>query len=42
MNRDYTESHSMNEKLVEVLRSIYTNPGEDYHLCLLFEGYDGF
>ena len=37
MNRDYTESHSMNEELVEVLRSIYTHPGEDYHLCLLFE-----
>ena len=37
VTRDYTQNHSMNADLVEVLRSIYTDPGEDYHLCLLFE-----
>ena len=37
VTRDYTQNHSINADLVEVLRSIYTDPGEDYHLCLLFE-----
>lgn len=37
LNRDYTKNHELNDELVETLRSIYTDPGENYHMCLLFE-----
>ncbi len=37
VTRDYTQNHVMNPDLIEVLRGIYTDPGDDYHLCLLFE-----
>lgn len=37
LGRDYTKGHEIREDLIEVLKEIYENPGENYHLCLLFE-----
>lgn len=36
-NRDFSVPYEMNEQVVEVIRNIYDEPQENYHMVLLFE-----
>ncbi len=36
-NRDFSVPYEMNERVVEVIRHIYDEPQENYHMVLLFE-----
>jgi tryptophan 2,3-dioxygenase len=36
-NRDFSVPYEMNEQVVEVIRHIYDEPQENYHMVLLFE-----
>ncbi len=37
IERDFSQPRELNLELVNVLKTVYENPGDNYHWCLLFE-----